>query len=84
MSWTPEQEAGELARAELWRAQAQRRLQFQGWLWFTALAGDPRAAAQNYANWAAVIAMRRDDWLDPEDDPGFDPLSISCSVNVGT
>jgi hypothetical protein len=82
--WTPEQEADELARAELWRAQAQRRRQFQGWLWFTALAGDPRAAAQLYANWAAVIGMRLDDWTDPADDPEFDPFAISDHSNVGT
>ena len=87
MAWTPEQEAEELARAELWRAQAQRRLQYQQWLYYSRLAGSSAAAAQVQDDWDAVVQ-----WLfernlprtDPEDDPEFDPLGLSDMTNVGT
>lgn len=86
MTWTPEQEAAEQARAELWRAQAQRRVQFQSWLYTSALAGDPAAGAAVWDEWYPVIAWlaERETWVEPEDDPGFDPLGISDTVNVGT
>ena len=85
--WTPEQEAQELARAELWRAQAQRRLAFQSWLWFSALAGDAAARYALAQRWAAIVLWLAESQLqetDPCDDPSFDPLHIADSVNVGT
>jgi len=84
---TPEQIADELARAQLWRDQAHRRLAFQSNLWFGQLAGDPAAAARLRANYLAVelwLLEGQEPETAPEDDPMFDPLGISDSVNVGT
>lgn len=84
---TPEQIADEERRAQLWQDQAARRVQFQTSLWFGQMAGDPSAAARVRASYQALLdaelEARMPDY-DPEDDPGFDPLGISDSVNVGT
>ena len=85
MTITPEQIADEEARAALWRAQVQRRAAFQAELW-ASLAGDPVAAQRLRDNYQAILlwsAERDEPPLDPEDDPSFDPLGISDTVNVG-
>jgi hypothetical protein len=86
MTFTPEQAAAEEARAQLWRDQQARRVAYQTRLWWS-LAGSPTAAAQLRKDWDPVVQwlLERDQpQFDPQDDPGFDPLGISDSVNVGT
>jgi hypothetical protein len=83
---TPEQLADEEARAALWREQQRRRVAYQQALW-ASLAGDPAAAAALRLAWEPILAWqleREEPDVDPEDDPGFDPLGISDQVNVGT
>lgn len=83
---TPEQIADEQARAQLWRDQARRRVGFQQALWFGVLAGDPAAAMRVRLAYEAIVLwlLERDQPpLDPDEDPEFDPLGISDSVNVG-
>ena len=87
MTLTPGQQADEEARAALWREQGQRRVAFQTELWTVSLAGDPVAAANVRGAWAAIelwLIERDEPEIEPEDDPTFDPLGISDSVNVGT
>jgi hypothetical protein len=84
---TPEQIADEEARAQLWRDQARRRVAYQEALWYGTLAGDPVALTQLHAAWAPVelwLLERQEPELLPEDDPSFDPLGLSDSLNVGT
>lgn len=85
MTFTPTEQAAEEARAALWRAQVQRRAAFQTELW-ASLAGDPAAAQRMHDAWAPIVlwsAERDEPDVEPEDDPGFDPLKISNTVNVG-
>lgn len=77
-----ERYADELRRAELWQEQQGRRVAFQSELW-ASLAGDPDAYWQLVRDWSPLISTDVQ-WTPPEDDPGFDPLGISDSVNVGT
>lgn len=73
-------------RAALWRAQVSRRVAFQAQLW-TSLAGDPAATEELYAAWWPLIEYLSESQMptvDPEDDPEFDPMGISDTVNVGT
>jgi hypothetical protein len=83
---TPEQIADEEYRAQLWRSQVTRRVQFQQSLW-NGLAGDPFAYARLRASYLAIelwLLEAGEPLTDPEDDPGFDPFGISDTVNVGT
>lgn len=72
-------------RAALWRDQQRRRVAFQTELW-QSLAGDPAATQQLHDDWRAIelwLLERDEPVYDPDDDPFFDPLGISDSVNVG-
>jgi hypothetical protein len=85
VTFTPAEQAAEDARAALWRAQVERRAAFQTELW-ASLAGDPIAAQRMHDAWEPLVTwlLERDEPdVEPEDDPGFDPLKISDTVNVG-
>lgn len=83
MTITPEEAAAEEARAQLWRAQQSRRVQYQTQLW-RSLAGAPGAIQALRARWSPVT-----NWLAERDEPGVDPevevdpLGISDTVNIG-
>lgn len=94
MTITPEQIADEEARAQLWRDQAARRLAYQAEL-RQDLAGDPAAAERVRGAWQAIELWQQEaaePSIDPQDDPGFDPLEVNArgretrlsdSVNTG-
>ena len=76
-------DAAEEARAQLYRDQEARRVQYQTQLWY-ALAGSPDAEQALNARWQPVV-----DWLAERDLPPLDseeeidPLGMSDTVNVG-
>lgn len=76
-------DAAEEARAQLYRDQAARRVQYQTSLWYS-LAGPPAAYQEFNARWQPLV-----DWLAERDLPPvdskdeIDPLGQSDTVNVG-
>lgn len=85
MTITRDEIIAEELRADLWRAQVERRAAFQRELW-ASLAAPSGPRDQQWANWAAYLEWRQEMNLpavDPCDDPDVDPLGISDTVNVG-
>jgi len=71
------------ARAKLYRAERQKRIEYQAAL-RRSLAGDPTAWRELYEDWEPLLlwlAERNEPGVPPEDE--LDPLGISDQVNVG-